>query len=203
MKYLITLLIAALSLNAFGQGIPQLPYNPDENGDGLIGVPDLQGLLSQYGLEFNSAVVSDDAQSAIVYMGSMLYPLCHQACDILPGFWNISTLGDLGLVWDEVGNGDVWLKQDEINRIVFLSNLNLVNVTNVSYNAGCYCAAHELPKVEYSMCYQTHGNSEPSLFLDCCSSKVQEGWYPLPSNPTNYGANAYVSSQAFWRWAVE
>ena len=30
MKYLITLLIAVLSLNAFGQGIPQLPYNPDE-----------------------------------------------------------------------------------------------------------------------------------------------------------------------------
>ena len=79
MRYLITIVIAALSLNAFGQGIPQLPYNPDENGDGLIGVPDLQALLSQYGLEFNRAVLSEDAGSAIVYMGEMAHPVCSQA----------------------------------------------------------------------------------------------------------------------------
>ena len=102
MKYLITLLIAALSLNAFSQGIPQLPYNPDENGDGLIGVPDLQALLAQYGLEFNSAVLSEDAQSAIVYMGDMAHPVCSQACDNLPGFWHMATMHDLGLVWDDI-----------------------------------------------------------------------------------------------------
>ncbi|MDA0568676.1 MAG: T9SS type A sorting domain-containing protein [Bacteroidetes bacterium] len=111
MRLLFTLLIAALSLNAFSQGIPQLPYNPDENGDGLIGVPDLQGLLSQYGLEFNSAVVSDDAESAIVYMGEMAHPVCNLACDNLPGVWHMSTMNDLGLVWDEVttSNDSIWV----------------------------------------------------------------------------------------------
>jgi hypothetical protein len=222
MRTLITVVIAALSLNAFGQGIPQLPYNPDENGDGLIGVPDLQGLLSQYGLEFNSAVLSEDEESAIVYMGVMAHPVCSQACDNLPGFWHMSTLSDLGLVWDDLAeefNYETWIKTPEYYTTstanangIYLTNLHYVRVDgsgNFSQlpmigdmnDKNCYCAAHELPKVEYSMCYQTHGNSEPSLFLDCCSSKVQEGWYPLPSNPTNYGANAYVSSQAFWRWA--
>ena len=98
---------------AFGQGIPQLPYNPDENGDGLIGVPDLQALLAQYGLEFNSAVLSEDAQSAIVYMGQMAHPVCNLACDNLPGFWHMSTMDDLALVWDEVYLNYTWVNHKE------------------------------------------------------------------------------------------
>ncbi|MGY8887241.1 MAG: hypothetical protein ACKVGT_10520 [Flavobacteriales bacterium] len=50
----ITIVIDSFSLNAFGQGTSQLPWNPDENGDGVIGVSDLQGLLSQDGLEFSA-----------------------------------------------------------------------------------------------------------------------------------------------------
>ena len=45
MRYLITLLIAALSLNAFGQ----MPYNPDSNDDNEIGLPDLLTFLGVYG----------------------------------------------------------------------------------------------------------------------------------------------------------
>ena len=45
MKYLITLLIAALSLNAFGQ----MPYNPDSNADDEIDLPDLLTFLGVYG----------------------------------------------------------------------------------------------------------------------------------------------------------
>ena len=51
-----------------------LPYNPDENGDMLIGVVDLQALLANYGLEFSSAVLSEDGESAITYMGDMAHP---------------------------------------------------------------------------------------------------------------------------------
>ena len=42
-------MMCAVSLGVAAQ-FPDLPYNPDENGDGLIGVVDLQGLLSFYGL---------------------------------------------------------------------------------------------------------------------------------------------------------
>ena len=62
---------------------PYLPYNPDENADGLIGVADLQGLLSLYGSEFSSAILSDNGNIAVVEVGNMDYyvaallaPLC-------------------------------------------------------------------------------------------------------------------------------
>ena len=44
MRYLITLLFAALSLNAVGQ----MPYNPDSNGDYSIGSPDLLSFLGVF-----------------------------------------------------------------------------------------------------------------------------------------------------------
>ena len=46
-------MMCAVSLGAAAQ-FPNLPYNPDENGDGLIGVVDLQGLLALYGVELDS-----------------------------------------------------------------------------------------------------------------------------------------------------
>ena len=48
MKYLITLLIAALSLNAFGQ--EQISFLYDGNNSGNVDLGDLLGLLSEYGL---------------------------------------------------------------------------------------------------------------------------------------------------------
>ena len=226
MRTLITIVIAALSLNAFGQGIPQLPYNPDENGDGLIGVPDLQALLSQYGLEFNSAVLSEDAESAIVYMGEMAHPVCNLACDNLPGFWHMSTMDDLGLVWDDL-SGTIWIKTPKFYTTLdlisgntnmsgtYITNIHYVDFNNygaqqstsyVSSDRHCYCAAHELPKVEYSYC-------EGGNIQDCAANKVLEGWYPLGgisgNNQLNYTNTGYNTSstqirvQAFWRWAVE
>jgi hypothetical protein len=212
-------------LNAFSQGIPQLPYNPDENGDGLIGVPDLQGLLSQYGLEFNSAVVSDDAESAIVYMGQMAHPVCNLACDNLPGFWHMSTLSDLGLVWDEVA-GNTWINSDKFsintgnNSSGYVgafsyyrsSDTNFLYTSNPSSTFSCYCAAHELPKVEYSYC-------EGSDIQECAEDKVTNGWFPLNGVSSHHrypvveGSNIYpdyyqfgefgypMKVQAFWRWA--
>ena len=52
MNRFFTVLLAASCLTAVGQ--TEYPYNPDENGDGLIGVADLQGLLALYGLQINS-----------------------------------------------------------------------------------------------------------------------------------------------------
>ena len=196
MKLLFSLLIAALSLNAFSQGIPQLPYNPDENGDGLIGVPDLQALLSQYGLEFNSAVLSEDAQSAVVYMGEMAHPVCNLACDNLPGFWHMSTLSDLGLVWDEVTTTDtnIWFEGETQDAYVEYLNgsESIVSTSSTSSNWKCYCAVHELPKVEYKI---VADNYDPEL-----TALSSQGWKLLD---LGYMDNSNRVTGVMWRWATE
>ena len=52
MKYLVALLLAALSLNAVGQTNPN--YNPDYDDDGVIGVSDILGVLSTFGETWDS-----------------------------------------------------------------------------------------------------------------------------------------------------
>ena len=48
MKHLMTLAALFVSSLAMAQ-IPTFPWNPDGNGDGLIGSSDLIGLLTVYG----------------------------------------------------------------------------------------------------------------------------------------------------------
>lgn len=214
MKQLIVSLLAMVTITSMAQ-FPGLPYNPDENGDGFIGVVDLQGLLANYGSEFSGAMVAEDGESAMLYMGNMAYPLCSQACKNLPGIWQLPRLEDLGLVWDEVNpanqvyNSSVytWL-QGSWNPYNYLPPYyrgvrNTSNVLTSSIDPGqpddghrCYCFANQLPKVEYSSCEGTN-------IQECCSLKVAEGWYPL-GNPTSapQGPSPYYRwNQGFWRWA--
>ena len=55
MKYFITFLLAALSLNAIAQINPN--YNPDYDANGVIGVDDLLGILSTFGDTWDSGDV--------------------------------------------------------------------------------------------------------------------------------------------------
>lgn len=67
MKLQLFVACLAFSSLAFGQFIPQqMGYNPDENGDDLIGVNDLQVLLALYGQPF------DNGDSVVVT--SMTFP---------------------------------------------------------------------------------------------------------------------------------
>ena len=211
MKHLVTLVLVAFSLNAFSQGIPQLPYNPDENGDGVIGVPDLQGLLSQYGLAFNSAILSEDGENAVVNLGDMSYPECAASCRNLPGFWSVSTLEDLGLVWNTV-NSNTWLKPEGTTPMFLYNFPNPSILTQYYSSAKCYCAAHEMPKVEYTYC--SGGSPEEEEFNQCVTGKLQEGWYPMSGFPidrsrqaatgsTSYQVTGYapLTHASFWRWA--
>ena len=197
---------------------PNLPYNPDDNADGLIGVADLQTLLANYGQEFSSAVVSEDGESAIVYMGEMKYPHCEYACEQLPGYWSMPELKDLVPVWGEVYNSDnpsTWLKPQE-NMLdltgskehlfpYFIGTANslgggvYVSSNGFQFDHFCYCTAKQLPRVEYTMCSTTSSDT----FLSCCEERVTEGWMPLSgSNPASAGADNFRTySQAFWRWA--
>lgn len=188
---------------------PNLPYNPDENSDGLIGVVDLQGLLANYGSEFSSAVLSEDGESAVVYMGEMTYPHCKANCDQLPGFWSMPKMEELIPVWSEVYTTNTsrttWLDTppSENSFRYFYSPPNTGSTNHRVYNEvypvrnyRCYCAAKQLPRVEYATC-------EGSNIQECCTSKVAEGWYPLgnPSSAPQNNSPYYRWNQSFWRWA--
>ena len=53
MKHLLT--VTALLISSLAMG--QWPYNPDSNGDDLIGVSDLQSILTLYGLDWNADTI--------------------------------------------------------------------------------------------------------------------------------------------------
>lgn len=215
MKHLLTLTALLISSLAMGQ-FPSLPYNPDENGDGLIGVVDLQGLLANYGNEFASAVISEDGESAIVAMGQMQYPVCAFSCKSLPGFWEIPTLEQFGMIWDEVGtetntnNNSTRYYVRPSNPDGNSSNYDVKVFNRYQYSYGvdgfslsgddieyqCYCAAKQLPRVEYSYC-------RGQEIQACATSQVEDGWIPLGGMSfTGDGALIdYQVGQAFWRWA--
>ena len=101
MKSFVCLLSLGLTLfsagfSSFGQVI--YPYNPDGNADTLIGVSDLQDVLSVYGTSFIAEEISIDSISLEVYLGILLQRiveledlvfvqggLIHGHIDILPG----------------------------------------------------------------------------------------------------------------------
>lgn len=216
MKHLFASLLTVVCFTTYAQ-FPSLPYNPDENGDGLIGVVDLQGLLANYGNEFASAVISEDGESAIVAMGQMQYPVCAFSCKSLPGFWEIPTLEQFGMIWDEVGtetntnNNSTQYYVRPSNPDGNSSNYDVKVFNRYQYSYGvsgfsfsgdniekqCYCAAKQLPRVEY-----THCNSDLAGFNECCQQRTAEGWYPLNQGPKfQSSSTTNVYSQAFWRWA--
>lgn len=190
-----------------------LPYNPDENGDMLIGVVDLQALLANYGQEFSGAVLSEDEESAITYMGDMAYPLCAQACRNLPGMWEMPFIEDLGLIWDEVVPNSVpysnasstWLKPMPnspsmpetnyfvVSRYEYFESGAHQSASNLTSDRRCYCAAKQLPRVEYTYC-------EGTDIQECANEKVETGWYAL-EGITKISFNGQNKIQAFWRWA--
>ena len=209
MKHLFASLLTVVCFDTYAQ-FPSLPYNPDENGDGLIGVVDLQGLLANYGNEFASAVISEDGESAIVAMGQMQYPVCAFTCKSLPGFWDIPTLEEFGMIWDEVGsevnsnnNSDRYYVRPSkpdgntsiydvkvFQRYQYQYGLQNFSMSGDNVEYQCYCAAKQLPRVEYEYCQGTN-------ITECANQLLGDGWYPLPGMAKSGGEE----TQAFWRWA--
>ena len=60
MKRLVALMMCAVSLGAAAQSTITYPYNPDGNADALIGVTDLQDMLSTYGGAFTPSEIQID-----------------------------------------------------------------------------------------------------------------------------------------------
>jgi len=214
MKNVFTLAIALASLCAHAQ-FPILPYNPDENGDGLIGVVDLQGLLANYGNEFESVVLSEDGESAIVYMGQMGYYTCEHNCEQLPGFWQVSGASDLVPVQSELNVSGYTLSW--VNRTGFESNLSLnscpyyqgsnnsgqrvIEAAGSQQNYRCYCAANQLPRVEYEICNSYSPNNMNQTLQElrdnCVNPKLAEGWMLKGDVNCNSEGRCF---QTLWRW---
>lgn len=204
-------LAALLCVNSMSAQQLLLPYNPDENADGLIGVADLQGLLALYNTEFSAAVVSEDGEDAIVYVGDMAYPVCAQSCKALPGMWHLPTIEDLGLVWDDLFQGvtQTWVNEfDRVQNTLSTSSSVPAAVyfsTSTSYPAirgsslgdnsyRCYCAATEIPKID---CKVVQATSTDNLET-AVSALVVDGWQLAPCAPST-GSSGFF--QAPWRFA--
>ena len=188
-----------------------LPYNPDENGDMLIGVVDLQALLANYGQEFSGAVLSEDGESAITYMGEMAYPVCALSCENLPGMWHMATMTELAMVWEDVYTTNesikTWVGNNQKTGFYpqnpfpfFNSNANVSPTVHYfqlesrpALQYRCYCAARQLPRLEFYKCVG-NGSNAVEQCVTCTNTKLAEGWQLLPP-----GGGSTV--QDLWRWA--
>ena len=84
----------AMSLSAQTE-TTNFPYNPDSDGDGVVGVADILALLNTFGQEFQVQVtINSDSTSAIVHLHPaklLSRDACRMSCDSLPGPWTILT----------------------------------------------------------------------------------------------------------------
>jgi len=211
MKHLITCLALGIAFAAGAQtGLVEFPYNPDSNGDDMIGTADLLDLLSLFGNEFSEEdlYLNDDSTTAIYYAGSMMFSDCFRNCSQLPNNWKIPSAEqimqfDLGALNDYA----LWLDGPmSYHPSISSTEHYTINTTgrimredyDNSYN--CYCYTHERPKVEYDYCVGSEIQS-------CADAKVADGWYPLGGISSYYDGwggtppNSQKKTQAFWRWA--
>jgi uncharacterized protein (TIGR02145 family) len=63
------MLLAGILLSTSGFSQNSAPYNPDGNGDGMIGVTDLQDFLSTYGLAFEATASTWSCGESMTYAG--------------------------------------------------------------------------------------------------------------------------------------
>ena len=215
-RILSLLVLLAFTTMAQAQS-PYLPYNPDENADGLIGVADLQGLLSAYGSEFSSAILSDNGNIAVVEVGNMDYYRCRSTCASLPGAWSLVNENSVGLVLDEI-SGNAYFDSPvsgSANTVYYVtSNGESFGSTGASADnvRECFCATKQRPRVEYSYC--SGGAPSEEEFNQCISEKLAEGWYPLSGFPMEHSRQGYAgwtgsttvvnhqpqTHASFWRW---
>jgi hypothetical protein len=102
MRFLFTIVISALSLNAFSQSDGweyPFPYNPDGDADGYVTLSDLLDLLPLYGNEYPDSFHNDDS-GAILYLGSVAYNECYNQARIAEGNWRLPNTKDI-LKWGD------------------------------------------------------------------------------------------------------
>jgi len=222
MKHLLACLaiLAAFNVTAQVDGF-QLPYNPDSEPDGYIGVGDILEVLSIFGSQFSpdDIYTNDDSTHIVMNVGSMTYPECEYTCQFtLPGSWRVATIADAGGAWPEIMNDFGWINQIDgtmgraesgdwrTHRFGGGSGAykgdEIKMTQSMIATGGCYCATQERPKVELSSCTSCDqiGAATPTALdiQSCVDLKVQDGWYPLGGVSAS---GAICINQVFWRWA--
>ena len=194
------------------------PYNPDSDGDGLIGVSDLVNLLGYYETQFNvSAQLNSDSTSAIFFpvdwSSTKARTKCEAICASLPGPWHIMSSSGFAehfnVIADSIGVvGERLFWQLDYGALREFDDLemypaNKFIVNSVGNESGygenvnrmsscrCLCELRQRPRVEYDFCEGDMGS-----ISTCAAEKVSQGWYPLEL--TSAGGAVFV--QTFWRW---
>ena len=95
MKISLTTLLLMIGFGAFAQIDFNLPWNPDSNGDNLIGVIDLQSFLSVYNTEFEESQFNADSSLLLVLAPERLtYYQCVNYCAQLPGHFSMPSIAE-------------------------------------------------------------------------------------------------------------
>ena len=191
----------------------QLPYNPDSEPDGYIGVGDVLEVLSIFGSQWNASDVylDEDSTHIVMNVGSMTFPECLYTCEnTLPGSWRVATIADAGGAWPNIKNDAAWINDvDALNgnnantgfrRYRWASNGQVGSIDDFDIASGCYCATQERPKVEYLILDPAESNvlNEASEIEPWMNQKAQEGWNPM-ATPVGYAAAGQWIY--LWRWA--
>ena len=217
MKLLTTLVALLVSTAAVAQ-FPALPWNPDENGDQIIGLPDLLGLLTVYGQEFENAIVAEDGESAIMYMGDMGLLQCDHACQNLPGFWNMPSPPDLAPVIADVQTAWIAIdwSQEALQRDANVYEYPFFDTGKIrstqfidSENVSCYCTAKQFPRVEYDQCITDAGYGSFYQALEtidaehneCVNLKLSQGWQLIGNTIVDDSGSDVFLIQSLWRFA--
>ena len=191
MRTLITLLFAALSLNAVGQVEYPYPYNPDGNNDGLISLNDLMDLLALYGLEYNAGVLATDSISAIYYTGEMDYWDCASSCVGLRGNWKMLDKDLVGsyksrisenssIAWLDVRNAPLRYNNGAALAPVVYSTNWSASGAPTNNNGGCFCQTRTRADIEdINLCEGLEDecgvcNGEGAIY-ECGCTDIPEG----------------------------
>jgi hypothetical protein len=188
MRTLITIVIAALSLNAFSQTEYPYPYNPDGNNDGLVSLNDLMDLLALYGLEYNAGVLATDSISAIYYTGEMDYWDCASSCVGLRGNWKVLDHHLVGSYKEDILSAPplVWLdiesQIDVTNEVPTLESENWSrhSAPHAQIDIGCFCQTRTRADIEdINLCEDLEDecgvcNGEGAIY-ECGCTDIPEG----------------------------
>lgn len=157
-------LLLCICLGTTAQSSNFLPYNPDSDSDGWIGINDLLELLAIYSSAFETdSWVTDSTSAHVILPEERGYLQCWSDCNSLEGRWRMVTLTEFGKAFGLAENNpqaSYWLDSQksvestsklicaESDGTIFSQEVASAT-SNQSRKCMCYVRAHEigLPEV--------------------------------------------------------
>ena len=202
------------------------PYNPDGNSDGYISLPDMLDLLAVYGQEYPQSFYSDTTvavlnlgrmgghncmQQAKNAGSDWRIPRISELARFSPAAVNAIPQGQAASAWFLQENNvlsnswsfytatynpnyDYIPRADSSEFYQVYHRLADYTEIYVSSTQTCFLVSEIRPEFEYSTC--TACGSCDSDFSSCVTTKLNDGWIPMPGGTQN---NSYSFFQGFWR----